>query len=336
MSNPSFSTAGGLSGAINMADFNFWQERDSDNKTFTKISWLFLSLTLIFALIVKMTQVPELTREQREKVPVQLTKIIERIEFEPKEIPPPKVEEKIIEEPKIEEKVEPPKVDEQPPKLKAKITTKLDKAIEDAKNSGLLAMKDDLAAMRDLVDLPVAAAPLNANTPIEVKAPAIQTQTFQSQTAQLDTSAANQSGASDINLINRDVVVLADKAYNGSGVSAGNAGAGDNQGTADGVVDGRALQRKIENIRLVLDRNKGAFYTIYRRALRKDPSLEGKVTMRIVVESSGRVSGCDIVTSELNDAALERKLIARLKLINFGKDISEQTSIEYSFNFLPY
>lgn len=36
------------------------------------------------------------------------------------------------------------------------------------------------------------------------------------------------------------------------------------------------------------------FYTIYRRALRKEPSLEGKVNMLIVVAADGAVTSCEI------------------------------------------
>ena len=347
MSNPSNSTLGhstlshssvghsSVGQSSVFAEFDFWQIRANDNKIFTRITWLFLVLTLVFALVVELTQLPQVTRAEREKVPPQLTKIIERIKIEPK----PEVKEK----PKPEEKVkveEKPVEKKKPVEVKAKIIDKvvdekIVKAREQAKNSGLLAMADDLAAMRDMFDLPSPAAALTTQT-AEMSAPKVdEVVAFAAKTAAVDGGSITQSGAKNVALVNRDVVALAQKVVFGpaDGVAGGtvaNVGADIDDG------DARVKQRKLESIRLVLDRNKGAFYTIYRRALRKDPSLEGKVTMLIVVEPDGRVSTCDIVSSELDDAKLERKLVARVKMINFGQEVAKQTSISYSFNFLPY
>jgi len=310
-----------------VAEFNFWQDRASDNKVFSRITWLFLIVTLVFAGVVKITQLPEISRAEKAKVPPQLTKIIERITIESKpevEKPKPKEEPKVEPEPKVEQV-----------KIKAKVIPKVDnvkvqKAREQAKNSGLLAMADDLAAMRDMVDLPQPTARLKAQeVALAPKEP--QNDAFKS-TAAVQESVNNQSSAKDITLVNRDVVVLAAKDVVG-GTRGGTATQASTE--SDGVGDA-ASKRTIDAIRAVLDRNKGAFYTIYRRALRKDPSLEGKVTMMIVVEPNGRVSACEIISSELDNPKLERKLVARVKLINFGQGVSEQTTVNYSFNFLPY
>lgn len=322
MSNPT------VSGAITSAEFTFWQDRASDNKTFNRISWLFLIITLVFAGVVKITQLPEVTRAEKEKVPPQLTKIIERITIEPKpEVEKPK--------PVVEEKVE-----KKPVEIKAKVIDKvenveIEKARERAKNSGLLAMADDLAAMRDMVDLPSVSQPLATQQDVVSEPKPDKVEVFKSEAVAANGQVNTQSGTSDVALVNRDVVVLADKDVVG-GTLGGTATQLSDDSSGDTVGDAQSAKRKIDAIRLVLDRNKGAFYTIYRRALRKDPSLEGKVTMMIVVEPNGSVSSVEIVSSELDDAKLERKLIARVKLINFGKDVSEQTSISYSFNFLPY
>ncbi len=324
MSNPT------VNSTLPLFEFNFWQDRANDNKIFHRISWLFLVITLIFAGVVKISQLPEVTRAEKEKIPPQLTKIIERITIEPK----PEVEKK---KPVVEDKVEPEK---KPVEIKAKVIDKVDnvaieKARERAKNSGLLAMADDLAAMRDMIEMPSITEPLARSEEV-ITAPDTQAiEVFEATAAKATTAVNTQSGASDIALVNRDVVVLADKEVVGGSLGGTATELNENNST-DGAGDAQSAKRKVDAIRLVLDRNKGAFYTIYRRALRKEPSLEGKVAMMIVVEPSGLVSAVDIVSSELDDAALERKLIARVKLINFGKDVGEQTSINYSFNFLPY
>jgi outer membrane biosynthesis protein TonB len=85
-----------------------------------------------------------------------------------------------------------------------------------------------------------------------------------------------------------------------------------------------------------MDANKNAIYAIYNRALRSNPALEGKMVFKIAIEPSGKVSEASVVSSELNDPALERKLLARIRLINFGAKDVLRTQLEYSFDFLPY
>ncbi|MFC6977534.1 AgmX/PglI C-terminal domain-containing protein [Microbulbifer taiwanensis] len=89
------------------------------------------------------------------------------------------------------------------------------------------------------------------------------------------------------------------------------------------------------SIRSVMEANKGAIYAIYNRALRRDPTLQGKVTVQLVIEPNGSVSGIKLVGSELANPALERKLLARIRLINFGADNVEKTTLNYSIDFLP-
>ena len=94
--------------------------------------------------------------------------------------------------------------------------------------------------------------------------------------------------------------------------------------------------RSEEDISQVMDANKGAIYAIYNRALRKNPGLQGKVTIKLVIQPTGAVSSASIVSSELYDPALEKKLLARVRLINFGAADVATTTLNYSFEFLPF
>lgn len=76
--------------------------------------------------------------------------------------------------------------------------------------------------------------------------------------------------------------------------------------------------RTIDELQLVFDRNKGALYTIFNRALRDDPSLRGKMVLDITIAPDGSVSRLTLVSSELGNADLEHKILERIKLINFG------------------
>ena len=86
---------------------------------------------------------------------------------------------------------------------------------------------------------------------------------------------------------------------------------------------------------MIFDRNKGSIYSVYNRALRKNPALQGKVVLRLTIAPSGKVTRCDVVSSELGDPALTGKITARVKRFNFGaKDVNEVT-ITYPIDFLP-
>jgi TonB family protein len=100
---------------------------------------------------------------------------------------------------------------------------------------------------------------------------------------------------------------------------------------------GRSSQasRTREEIELVFDRNKSAIYSIYSRALRENPALQGKVVLELTIAPSGDVSSCRIVSSELGDAELERKLVARVKMFRFErKDVAPMTTTK-PIEFFP-
>jgi TonB family protein len=93
--------------------------------------------------------------------------------------------------------------------------------------------------------------------------------------------------------------------------------------------------RTREEIELVFDRNKSAIYAIYSRALRDNPALQGKVVLEVTIAPSGEVTDCRIVSSELNDAELERKLVARVKMFRFeAKDVAPMTTTK-PIEFFP-
>lgn len=92
--------------------------------------------------------------------------------------------------------------------------------------------------------------------------------------------------------------------------------------------------RSLNEIQLTFDRALGSFYAMHIRALRDNPSLSGKVILMFTIESSGQVSAASIVSSELGDPDLERKIIARVLLLNFGaKDVPAFTFPNYPIHF---
>jgi len=93
--------------------------------------------------------------------------------------------------------------------------------------------------------------------------------------------------------------------------------------------------RSREEIELVFDRNKGAIFALYNRALRLNPALEGKLVLSLTIEPNGVVSSCEVVSSELGDEELETKLAQRVLLFQFeAKDVEVITTTK-PIDFFP-
>ena len=93
--------------------------------------------------------------------------------------------------------------------------------------------------------------------------------------------------------------------------------------------------RSREEIEKVFDRNKAAIYALYRRALRTDPTLEGKVVLTLTIAPSGAVTDIQIVSSELAAPELESKLLRRIRMFDFGaRDVAVTTTTK-PIDFFP-
>lgn len=93
--------------------------------------------------------------------------------------------------------------------------------------------------------------------------------------------------------------------------------------------------RSREEIELVFDRNKGAIFALYNRALRADPTLEGKLVLRLTIAPTGEVTFCEVVSSELNDEEFERRLVQRVRLFRFESRDVEPVTTTKPIDFFP-
>jgi TonB family protein len=127
------------------------------------------------------------------------------------------------------------------------------------------------------------------------------------------------------------------------GAGGGGPGSSAQGGGGTGAGRGGTLQRggsgkasrSIEEIKLVFERNKGAIYAIYNRALREEPSLQGKVVLEMKIAPAGQVVELRIVSSELKAPDLERKLLARIKQFDFGAKDVDMITVTWPVDFLP-
>jgi hypothetical protein len=100
--------------------------------------------------------------------------------------------------------------------------------------------------------------------------------------------------------------------------------------------DGLAAGRTDEEIQIVFDRYKAALYRLYNRELRKDPTLRGKILMRISIETNGSVSMCKVESTDLASPELVANIVERIKRFNFGpKEGVPKMTILYPIDFLP-
>ena len=93
--------------------------------------------------------------------------------------------------------------------------------------------------------------------------------------------------------------------------------------------------RAREEVEIVFDRNKGALYALYGRALRDQPELQGKLVLEFTIAPSGEITMCRVVSSELKDPELEKKIVARVRLIKFKPADVEPLTVSKPIDFFP-
>ncbi len=121
----------------------------------------------------------------------------------------------------------------------------------------------------------------------------------------------------------------------GRGGPQGSGGTGGGSGGGTGGQGAYQPKRSSESIQLVFDRNKAAFESLYQRALRQSPGLQGAVVFELTIQPSGKVSACRVVSSELRDPELEAKLVSRILLLDFGADDVPAITVINPLRFYP-
>lgn len=117
-----------------------------------------------------------------------------------------------------------------------------------------------------------------------------------------------------------------------AGGSGGSGSGGVGSGSGAG---GAKATRSTEQISLVFQKIQGALQALYMRAQRENPGMEGKVVLKLSIAPDGTVSRCDIYSSELGDADLERKIVLKVKSTNFGTANAGQWDGNWTLNFTP-
>jgi hypothetical protein len=100
--------------------------------------------------------------------------------------------------------------------------------------------------------------------------------------------------------------------------------------------NGLGASRTDEEIQIVFDRYKSAFYRDYNRELRRNPTLQGKMVLRLTIEPDGAVSMCQLKSTDMDAPDLVAQVLSRVRTMNFGaKDGVQAVTIVYPIDFLP-
>jgi TonB family protein len=297
-----------------------WTPSPADERRVRRVLGATLGLFIGFGIVIPL--LPE--RERSQVVPPAVPERVVEFLLERPKPPPPPPEPKVETpqpKPEVLQRVERPKpvpapVAEAPPRADPR---------KKAAESGLLALSDQLAELRDLEVEQAPAQTLNKGAGEKTRV----------DRALL--TARTGAGSGGI------AVSKASSGFGGGATAlAGHATAQVTSSVAAAPADdvqrtGRSSQasRTREEVELVFDRNKSAIYALYARALRDNPALQGKVVLEVTIAPSGEVTDARVVSSDLGDAELERKLVSRVRMFRFeARDVAPMTTTK-PIEFFP-
>jgi outer membrane biosynthesis protein TonB len=312
-----------------------WARGGEDDRRLRKSLAVALAASLLGAAVLPMIELPLPKRFEAEDVPPRLAQLV-RKEL-PK--PPPVVEEPRPDEPRPQEQK--PRPEERPterqPQPDQPVYAQAEPAKPQPQKAGILAFRDKFAGLAkdDVAPRLGDAARLSGAEDASSDGPA---------RAMLTSNAPGSSGGINLASLSRNV--------------GGNGGSGGGGGGMQGVEVGRAtssigsiggggsdrprassgasLSRTDEEIQIVFDRYKAAFYRLYNRELRKDPTLRGQMVLRLTIEPDGSVSMCELQASDMEAPVLSAQVVERVLGINFGaKEGVAALTIVYPIDFLP-
>lgn len=302
-----------------------WVEHDED-RGFRRTVYVILLLFMGAGVTMNLIKLPEITQQNLVDVSPRLAKLI--LEKQKVKPPTPK-QEKPKEKKKADKKKE--KKKEKPKKKAKKKESKKPDAREVAKQSGLIALSDELEDLRESFDL---------DDTLELPQQTAGKKAIKVATASdlLTSSASQASGGIKTDTLNRNIKTseLAQRQTTRveskieSDEKLAKASTNRKQSGSGGT-----NKRNADEIERVFQKNKGSIFNLYNRALRKNPSLAGQVVVELTISPTGQVSAVKILSSELGDKKLERKLVLRIKKFKFAKANVAEITVTYPIEFLP-
>jgi TonB family protein len=343
-----------------------WSTAADDERRYRRILRWLLALVLLLGVLVPLVPLQKTERLEVQPLPPPIAKLL----LDRQAVPPPKAPEKpdaAAEASKPDAtpdqplQAAPPKKEPPVPQARTPLEGKppgevaLDNARRKASGVGLLAMKNELAEMtgaplavqlrQDIKAGPGvgsgAGAGVGAGTEQGLPVRSMITSNATRGSGGINTAAYSRDTGGG-GLAGRSTTMVEGAAGGGGGGGPGGGGSRAGNGQGGGGAGG-ALQRgasgkatrSIEDIKLVFERNKGAIYALYNRALRDEPALQGKVVLELKIAPGGQITELRIVSSELKAEELERKLLARIRQFDFGAKDVDVMVVTWPVDFLP-
>ena len=302
-----------------------WTTGQSQDKKFQRLLGIIFLICLVLSIVWPFIPVPEPDPFDVEEIPPRIAKLL--LEEKPLPPPPPPV---VEEEPEPEiDDPEPEQVVEETPQPEPIPEPEPDReeiAREQAQ-AALMPFAEDLA---DLVDNELLEQVAD-DRDLSASVSEAERNTRSMITSKVGTASSGINTAA----MSRNTGGSGIAGRNTTRVASPVAGIGQAGGGASRSGSSGKASRSREEIELVFDKNKGAIFALYNRALRRDPSLEGKLVLRLTIDPNGVVSSCEIVSSDLNDEELERKLVQRVKLFRFEARDVEAITTTKPIDFFP-
>ena len=293
-----------------------WARTDAQSEWLRRSNRIALGVFLFGALLILLLPRIERPRRTVADLPERVVQLIVDQPIPPPPVPPP---------PPPPEKVKPdPTVRPSPTPSNVKVPDVQQKV----RNTGMLALQDELADLRDNVDL-AQPKPEDLNNGPDVRSErSLITSAVGSASSGINTSAMSRGFGGGAGAIGTHTTTRVPPPSSVIGNGRG----------SDGVRRNGASgkpSRSREEIETVFDRNKGALYALYTRAQRDNPELQGKLVLELTIAPSGDVTVCRVVSSELKDPELERKIVARVKLFKFQAKDVEAITASKPIEFFP-
>ncbi|MGB5352558.1 MAG: AgmX/PglI C-terminal domain-containing protein [Woeseia sp.] len=307
-----------------------WSDSSGQEHKFRRLVMLVMLAIAVVGLLWPFLPAPQPDPNEIEEIPPRIAKLL--LQEKPPPPPPPRVEPEPEPEPLAEPEPqqvaeETPVPEPEPVPVPEPEPVDLQKQAREKAQAALLPFAEDLASLRDndLLDKVQDTRELSAAVgEAERNERSMITSSVGAASRGINTAALSRNtGGSGLGTRNTTQI---DSPVAGIGAGASEARRSGSSGKAS---------RSREEIELVFDRNKGAIFALYNRALRMDPTLQGKLVLRLTIAPNGQVTLCEVVSSELDNAELEQKLVQRVRLFRFeAKDVEAITTTK-PIDFFP-
>jgi TonB family protein len=307
-----------------------WTSDSSQERKFQRLLGTIFLIVLALGLIWPFLPAPEREFDDVIEIPPQVAKLL--LEEQPLPPPPPPEPEPEEPEPEPEEEPEPEQVAEEPepepePIPEPEPEPDREELAREQAQAAFMPFAEDLADLvdQDLLETVTDDRELSASVG----------EAARNERSMITSKVGTASGGINTASMSRNTGGTGIAGRTTTQIESPVADIGPAGGAASRTGTSGKASRSREEIELVFDRNKGAIFALYNRALRNDPTLEGKLVLRLTIAPNGTVTFCEVVSSELGDPDLEAKLVARIKLFRFeAKDVEPITTTK-PIDFFP-